>query len=305
GAGPMATAYAKVLINLKKPFLVVGRGKSSARLFTKTTNHPVILGGLDKWLKNNQPPKNSIIAVNIESLGYSARLLLKHDTKRILIEKPGGLNFNDIKKTAALAKEKNATVFLGYNRRFLSSVLYAKQLVKDDGGLLSIFFDFTEQSSKVASSFHPPAVKHFWLLANSSHVIDLAFFLAGKPKFFRSFSLGRLLWHKPAAWSGSGLTKKNVIFSCRADWRSPSRWRLELYTKKRRLILEPLEEIKEQLPDSFAVNPLTINNSLDLNFKPGLYLEVKEFLRSRPRSLLSISDYLLSLPFYKNLYKTR
>lgn len=304
GAGPMAAAYAKVLTSLKKSFLVVGRGESSARSFTEITNHPVVPGGLKKWLENNRPPENSIIAVDVKSLGSSARLLLEHGAKRILLEKPGGLNFSDIKKTAFLAKEKKSAVFLGYNRRFLASVLRAKQLVRDDGGLLSIFFDFTEQNSKVASSPHPPTVKHFWLLANSSHVIDLAFSLAGKPKTFRSFRLGRLPWHQPAAWSGSGLTEKNVIFSCRADWRSAGRWRLELYTKKRRLIFEPLEELKEQLPDSFAVNPLSINNSLDLNFKPGLYLEVKEFLLPRPRSLLSISDHLLSLPFYENLYKT-
>ena len=51
-------------------------------------------------------------------------------------------------------------------------------------------------------------------------------------------------WHKSASiFSGSGISKKGIIFSYLADWGSAGRWNLELTTKNRRLYFSPLEKL--------------------------------------------------------------
>ncbi len=54
--------------------------------------------------------------------------------------------------------------------------------IAEDGGALSINFDFTEWSHKIKYLKNSGLAKRRWLVANSSHVIDLAFHLGGKPK---------------------------------------------------------------------------------------------------------------------------
>ena len=51
GAGQMAVDYHKVLNDLEVPFTVVGRGESSAKLFSERTGVKPFIGGLDNFLK--------------------------------------------------------------------------------------------------------------------------------------------------------------------------------------------------------------------------------------------------------------
>ena len=94
GTGHMAKAYAQVLKVMKKDFLTVGRGDQSASAFEQATGRPVARGGLKNWLMENtdKVPSTAIVAVDEEQLGPSARLLIQHGAKSILLEKPGGLN---------------------------------------------------------------------------------------------------------------------------------------------------------------------------------------------------------------------
>ena len=57
-------------------------------------------------------------------------------------------------------------------------------------------------------------VKDKWLLANSSHVIDTAFYISGFPSEIYKPSLeGDINWHKSGAgFSGAGITKKVFVF---------------------------------------------------------------------------------------------
>ena len=111
GAGNMAREYAKVLKALKQSFLVVGRSKENALIFEKITSIPAIFGGLKNYLETKFPNGNlvskAIVATNEEQLGPSARLLIQHGIKTILLEKPGGLNLSDLAKT-----EKSAAAVL-------------------------------------------------------------------------------------------------------------------------------------------------------------------------------------------------
>ena len=116
GCGPMAIEYAKVLKAQDQKFIVVGNTKKGAVNFEKEINQKVILGGIELWLKNNSNLDFSllkvIIAVNENLLGIISKSLINSGFKNILIEKPGGLDINDIKGVNSLAHTNNTMYIL-------------------------------------------------------------------------------------------------------------------------------------------------------------------------------------------------
>ena len=122
GASTIAQNYALVLTNLNHRFEVICRSESSALLFEKITGQKVRTGGLKVNLKKDVAPEIAIVAVGIEQLANVTEDLIRAGTKRILLEKPGALNLEEIYSLNSLANEKNVEVLIAYNRRFYHSV---------------------------------------------------------------------------------------------------------------------------------------------------------------------------------------
>ena len=167
GCGLHSQEYARVLNDLQVDYKVIGRGKKSAEKFSKKFNKEVFCGGIDKALIELEPPNKAIISVNIEELANSAILLAKSGVKDILLEKPGGVNIDEIKRVAAIAIKEKSNVMVAYNRRFYASTRKAKKISDEDGGILSCKFEFTEWSHIVEKKQYPLKVKESWLYANS------------------------------------------------------------------------------------------------------------------------------------------
>lgn len=285
GTGPMAIEYAKVLKAQHQSFIVVGRGQTSADQFQAATGIQPITGGLRYWLRANSPARlRAIVAVSENELGRATLALLDHGCRNILVEKPGAFTGKEIGLVAKRAKNLKAKVYVGYNRRFYASVLAAEKIIARDGGVTSFSFEFTEWSHVISKLNKAPGVKAQWFLHNSTHVIDLAFWLGGWPKKLSAFAAGHLSWHpKASIFAGAGLSKKNAVFSYQANWQSPGRWGVEILTKKHRLMFRPMEKLQIQNIGSVAINEVPINDVLDQKFKPGLFLQVKSFLTDRWR----------------------
>ena len=294
GAGGMARAHAKVLRSMDRRFHIVGRGAASASAFAQEIGLPVTAGGLAKWLEDSPAPAEyAIVAVPVPELAAAAIALARFGLPRILLEKPGGLDLAEIEKVASTARETGAAIFVAYNRRFFASVARARQLIEDDGGVVSFTFEFTELADVVAKSGHPAAVKKNWFLANSSHVVDLAFFLGGESDRLHPLSAGSLPWHECAArFAGCGSTRSGALFSYIADWESAGRWGVEVMTRERRLILRPLESLNIQAKGRFMIEPVALDDVLDREFKPGLHRQMEAFLGGPGQSLLlGIQDH--------------
>lgn len=304
GVGYMGIEFAKVLKALKIGFIPIGRGENSAKEFKKQTGVEVITGGLDKYLQQAADlSQTAIVAISEEQLGSATIKLLNAGIKKILVEKPGGLDFADVKKVAKVAKNKQAKVYVGYNRRFYQSVEKAKQIIKEDAGVLSMHFDFTEAVHKIVPLVRAPGVKENWFLQNSTHVLDMAFFLAGNPKKITSKTVGSLSWHPAGAiFVGSGETEKGALFSYHANWKSPGRWAIEIMTKKHKLFFKPLEKLQIQESGSFEVKDVDLNDKLDIDFKPGIYQEVRAFLKDK-KDLCTIEEQVENLAVYSKILK--
>ena len=302
GAGAMAQNYAFVLKALKQSFEVIGRSESSGLAFEKVTGQRVKVGGLKANLKKNFFPKTAIVAVNIEQLADVTKELILAGTKRILLEKPGALNLKEIHALNLLAIEKRAEVLIAYNRRFYHSVQKMKESIVEDGGALSINFDFTEWAHTVKHLQCNFNVKKNWLIANSSHVIDLAFHLCGKPKDWKYWHEGSLDWHPASArFCGSGITDQGIIFSYLSDWQCPGRWGLELMTAKRRFILRPMEQLQVIKLGSLLAETIEPENEIDKDFKPGLFLQTKNFLEETRSAFCTLSEQVENMKTYSKI----
>ena len=280
GPGLMGIEYAKVLDELEIDFEVIGRSETSAKKFKEITNKEVHIGGLLDFLKTKPVvPAYAIVAVNVEKLAKVTLSLLKYGVKNILVEKPAGLNLEEITQIANEVKKQKAEVYVAYNRRFYTATLEAEKIIREDGGVTSFVFEFTEWSHQIVDLDKDPKVKNEWFLANSTHVVDLAFHLGGYPIELNSVTAGKLSWHpKAAIFAGCGKTDKNALFSYHANWAAPGRWGIEILTNKHRLIFRPMEKLQIQKIGSVAIEDVLIDYSLDTKFKPGFYLQVRTFL---------------------------
>ena len=304
GAGGMAQDYIKVLQGLDKEFIVIGRGEDTAKKCQETTGCKIKIGGLERFLLTKpEICSNAIIAVGVEKLFETTKQLLEYGVKNILVEKPGALDKDQFKELNILAKEKNANVIIAYNRRFYASVLRAQKIIKQDGGVSSFNFEFTEWSHVIEPLVKSDGVKEKWFLGNSTHVVDLAFYLGGKPKEINCFASGSLSWHPSASnFSGAGISERGALFNYQANWESAGRWSVEVLTKEHRLIFRPMEKLQIQkrgtIPQVFDE---AIDYNLDDEYKPGLYLQTKKFLENSFNEMCTIQEQYEMIDIYNKI----
>lgn len=307
GTGLMGIEYAKVLKSLGIEFVAIGRGEPSSKKFEIETGHNAITGGLDEFLATKPTlPDAAIVAVGIEALTETAIKLLEYGVLNILQEKPGVGYPSEMNALLNKTIEKKANVLLAYNRRFYSSVIKAQEIISEDGGVSSFTFEFTEWSHIIKTLEKTKVEHNTWFLGNSTHVIDTAFFLGGKPKELATFYKGGLEWHPSSSvFSGAGISESDALFSYQANWEAPGRWVIEVCTKKHRLLFKPMETLQIQNIGSVAVEPVTVDDHLDKEFKPGIYLQTEAFIKgdySRFCSILEqkemVEKYYLNMSGY-------
>ena len=305
GAGYMAAEYAKVLRALGRRFIVVGRGEKSAEKFEQETGVSVHRGGLNKFLAENDTlPSYAIVAVTELLLSQSATELLRRGVKNILLEKPGAITFEEFQKLCELSKLNSAEVKIAYNRRFYSSTRKALEYIEEDGGVTSFQFEFTEWLHLFEKSGRLTELLPCLFLANSTHVVDLAFFLCGKPKEITCYKKATFPPHDAnTVFAGAGVSDTGALFSYQANWLSAGRWSLEIMTKQHRLIFRPLEKLQIQNLRTTKIDFVEIEESLDVKFKPGVFLETQAFLDRNEnfKYLPSLEEQFAMLPTYQKM----
>jgi predicted dehydrogenase len=189
------------------------------------------------------------------------------------------------------ATRGDAEVFIAYNRRFYAATLHAQRIICADGGVTSCHFEFTEWGHEIETLVKGPGVKERWFLANSTHVVDLAFHLAGCPRQLSTYRGGTLPWHASAAvFAGAGVSDRGALLSYQANWNAPGRWGVEVLTRASRLIFRPMESLQLMRRGSVRIDPVDINDSLDKQFKPGLYEQTRRFLDGSTEGFCTLAE---------------
>jgi predicted dehydrogenase len=226
---------------------------------------------------------SAIVAVTPERTPSVCRALLASGTRLLLIEKPGALSSQELLRLACEVKQAGASASMALNRRFYNSVLKARELISADGGAVAFNFEFTDLEAHIlalrAEGVWPEVNFSRWGFINPVHVIDVAFYLCGTPSELTAKRAGALEWHAAGSeFSGAGTTGSGALFSYWGTFSGAGRWRVELSTRHRKLILMPLETLQQQLTDSFVVTPVDLDPE-PVGQKPGLVGVVRDFLQ--------------------------
>ncbi|MHA8090224.1 Gfo/Idh/MocA family oxidoreductase [Aquirufa antheringensis] len=303
GAGYMAEEYVKVLKDLNTDFIVIGKGEANVTNLINKYGIKGFSGGVSSFLNTTSSvPEFAIIAVSCEELYHTTQLLLSLGIRNILVEKPAGLKLDEISHLTQRAIESNINLYVAYNRRFYHSMDLLRNRIEEEGGIQSVQFEFTEWVHSIDTNKFPSSVLSRFVIANSSHVIDSVFFLAGKPKEF-NFLVARndVDWHPTGSlFTGSGITEKGVHFAYSSNWGAPGRWGIEVLTSTSRYYLKPLERLSRQEKGSICIQEIESDYQIDMDYKPGVYNMVNAFLgrKSNP-SLCHISDHESNFRFYE------
>lgn len=302
GAGAMAIQYARVLEAMGREFAVIGRGRESADAFRDATGVTATTGSLDEQLASlNAVPSEAIITVNAMHLAEVTEAIAGAGVRRILVEKPAALDADEVKSLAAVAADTGTEIRVAYNRRFLASVIAARQMIADDGGVLSVKFDFSEPARRIGAMGKPQRELEAWFYANSTHVVDLAFSFVGPVDLAAGAVAAGVDWHPSGAvFAGFARAASGALLSWHANWAGPGRWGVEVVTRERRLILRPLEGLSIQDHSSFAEQVVDIDLGPDAEFKPGLYRQVQAFLTGEgSEHLPDIAEHAQQWPLYE------
>ena len=299
GSGAMARDYMPVLEALDCSTIVFGREGPRASRFREETGLPVNTQPIAQY--QGKTADVAIVCVSTNQLSVVASEVISAGVKDVLVEKPAALTLPDLVALRDQAKAKGARVFIGYNRRHFAAVEAAREIINEDGGVTSFVMELTEWAHVIGGLEKASEELERWFLANTTHVVDLAWHLCGKPVEVNAFVGGRLSWHPSARFSGAGVTSEGATFSYFGDWESAGRWSLEVSTRERRLVFRPMEALQVQMKGSIAIEPHAIDDELDQNFKPGLYRQVDRFLSGQDQYLCSIDEHIESWPWYEKM----
>lgn len=222
---------------------------------------------------------------------------------KVLMEKPAGYNVQDASAILEAARKNKGQVYVGLNRRFMSSTQAALTDLNalDENRHIHV----TDQQSLHQASVigHPPEVVRNWMFANSIHVIDL----------LRCFGRGRIIQVQPfQPWRADapGVVLAHVKFDSgdtglyEGIWNGPGPWAASITTASKRWELRPLERAsflnvnerqwQEVIPDE-----------LDHTFKPGFRrqaLEVLAALHGQPSKAVTLLEAFETMTLIQSIF---
>jgi predicted dehydrogenase len=192
----------------------------------------------------------------------------------ILMEKPVGLDLADAEDIAATAKAAKAKVFVGLNRRTLSSTQAVLADLADDPGPRFIHVQDQQSLDTARQIGHAPQVVDNWMYANSIHLVD----------YIPALGRGRITDVTPVMrWNPKAPTVvvAKVTFDSgdvalyEGIWNGPGPWACTVTTPRRRWELRPLEKAVFQNAGERKQNPVE-PHAWDAEFKPGFRLQAEQ-----------------------------
>lgn len=196
----------------------------------------------------------------------------------VLLEKPAGYDLADAEDIVKAAAGRAAPVYVGFNRRFYSSVMTT--LTDLDSRSEHRFVHVQDQQSfaEARRYNHPEPVVEKFMYANSIHVIDM----------LRVFCRGEVTSVNPVMpWQGA---KTEVVLAhvkfdsgdaalYEGIWQGPGPWTCAVSTPNRRWMLQPLERASFQNLNERKVNPVE-PDPVDVSHKAGFIRQAEAVLAS-------------------------
>jgi predicted dehydrogenase len=233
-------------------------------------------------------------AVTLECLAYPWT---------VFIEKPPGLTPAETVALAQAAEGQGRALYVGFNRRFLSSTQAALSDLATVDGRRYIHVQDQQNQAFAAQIGHPSAVVAHWMYVNSIHTID----------YLRVFGRGRVVNVTPIfAFNpqAPGIVAAALTFESgdqgvyEAIWDGPGPWAVSISTPAVRWELRPLEEASYQRQGERARHAVEVS-AHDRTFKPGFRAQAQAVLdavQGEPSTVPNIHDALETMRLIERIY---
>lgn len=194
--------------------------------------------------------------------------------KPFFSEKPAGISLAESKNLKNLFLRFKTPNMIGFNRRYYSNFLKGLRIINKNGGIRAISIEGHERYWLLNKKINKQVLKK-WSFANNIHMIDLILFFVGKIDSFKVYKKsydGKINNYVNCSFK----SKSSIIGNYTSYWNSPGGWTIKIYGKKITLVFDPLE--KGYLIDSKFNRKKIDFNKYDINYKPGYYLQIKDFV---------------------------
>ncbi|MFA7677420.1 MAG: Gfo/Idh/MocA family oxidoreductase [Candidatus Omnitrophota bacterium] len=193
----------------------------------------------------------------------------------LFIEKPPALSLKKVAELVGLADRYLSKTMVGFNRRFYSVFHKGLEAIKAQGPLLAVSVTGHERMWRIRSGKkHSEQTMSNWIIANSTHTIDLLRFFGGDVSNLSSIN------HSYREKNGDQFSaimelSCGAIGQYNSFWYSPGGWGATLYGDGLTVEFQPLEKGKITDKD-FKVTEINPDEE-DLKHKPGFYKQMKAF----------------------------
>ena len=203
----------------------------------------------------------------------------------------------------AMAQAKQRRVWVGLNRRFLSSTQAVLADLRDRKGPRFIHVQDQQSLAGAAALGHPPEVVANWMFANSIHVVDYLCLLGrGVVKNVRR------IWQWNATESAVVLAAVEFASGDRGlyegIWQGPGPWAVTVTTPARRWELRPLEQAAFQNAGERRLQQVDIH-AWDKDFKPGFRLQAQaviDALRGQDSQAPTLADAMAGMRLVADIF---
>lgn len=248
------------------------RTRDKAEALAKEFAIPQVVSSIDNLYAITKADL-AVLAVYETAINPIVKQTLAHPWA-ILMEKPVGLDLADAEDVAAAANAAQAKVFVGLNRRTLSSTQAVLADLADDPGPRFIHVQ-DQQSLDVARQIgHAPQVVDNWMYANSIHLVDYIPAL-GRGKITDVTPVVRWNLKAPTVVVAKVTFDSSDIALYEGIWNGPGPWACTVTTPRRRWELRPLEKAVFQNAGERKQNPVE-SHAWDAEFKPGFRLQAEQ-----------------------------
>ncbi len=244
----------------------------------------------------------AVMAVPELEANAVAKALFEHPWS-VLAEKPLGYNLDDALDIAEAAEEKGRRVFVGLNRRFLSSTRAALNWLEGDGGRRFIHVQDQQSLATARLVGQPERVVEYWMYANSIHLVDYL-------TLFGRGGIERVEVLEPYRGEATNIVLAKIEFESgdiglyEGLWRGPGPWAVTVSTPNRRWEMRPLEEARYQPADERKLYPVEVH-PWDKEFKPGFRLQAEKAVaasRGEATDLPALAEALKTMRLIREIF---
>lgn len=275
GSGPVAEKHLDVLTALPDVAVTAlssrraDRRQELARRYSIARTYPD-----HRALLDGRGVDGVMVLVAPEAMASVARDCLEYG-RPLFLEKPPALSVAEAEELAAIAGRHGVVNVVGLNRRFYSTVAAARRAIAARGRLVGIHVDAPENLARLKAAGRSEAVLSRLVHANGIHAVDLLRSIGGKVLRVDVLRSGH---RDREETSAAALVEfeEGVIGQYVSHWGSAGSWRLTLYGRDLKVVLDPLERGVVFDRDG-TQRPLDVD-PVDEQFKPGFFRQAQAFV---------------------------